>query len=314
MNWSRLPILVLSFIISLVLYLYVQIVNFPANPVKTMSTASVTVNKLNLPPNLYADIATSIPVRISGSAADVNSALADKNDIVAEVNFAGAKPGTRSYKVTITKPQGMKAEVAPVQSMVPVTVDVVVTRQIPVTVRPANTLPGEFVYLGAVTSPKSVTVTGPESLISNAQAVANLDLHSIQKGQLVQVHVEVMDGKGFPLGDLARLSPDQVTVRPSINEAPVQKPLLVNVEFVGQVANGYRVTDYSVKPTAVMVTGESGAIAGLSTLTVKVDLTGLTANKDFQLTPLLPPGVREIQTSPITVSVAVSLIPPASNP
>jgi YbbR domain-containing protein len=157
-------------------------------------------------------------------------------------------------------------------------------------------------------SPKEVTVSGPESAVTQIAAVfATVRFGDVAVDLSDSAPAIPVDAGGLPIDGL-QVEPGVVVVTVPLLPTATTKTVPVLWTLKGAVANGYWVSRVTVDPVAVTVRGEQSAIAALERIdTVPVDVTGLTANRTSAAQLILPDGVTLVQ--PTDASVAVTVVP-----
>jgi hypothetical protein len=140
----------------------------------------------------------------------------------------------------------------------------------------------------------------------------------------------VLDLKDAVPGDrLYRLTPEDVNVPPEIEVVSITPPeirflldviqereLPVDPAIAGDPAAGTRVTEVRATPSKARVTGPSGTLARVSSLsTVPVSVAGRTGSFSAPAAVVVPgPGLRLKQALVVTVFVRLEPAPPAATP
>lgn len=125
----------------------------------------------------------------------------------------------------------------------------------------------------------SVYVSGPKSVITNIKSsdiVATADLSQITAfADYVDIDVKVVKD-GRVLNNVA-VTPKTTAVRLNI-ENRVTKDFTIQTELSGSPAGGYVVTDYSVSPTTVKITGAASLVEQIDKVKVVCDVNGAAAD------------------------------------
>jgi len=115
-----------------------------------------------------------------------------------------------------------------------------------------------------------------------------------------------VDAGGLPIDGLTT---DPAIVQVSVPVLPTATtrtvPVVWNIR--GAVAAGYQITRITIDPPAVTVRGEPAAIGTVDHVdTGPADVTGLTADRAFNVGLLLPQGTSLFRTTGSTVTVSVA--------
>ncbi len=156
---------------------------------------------------------------------------------------------------------------------------------------------------------KQVTVTGPATLVNRVNEVrAVLDVGQAQQTIQRSISLVAMDSGEQVVSGLT-MTPDEVVAHLDVTQRYGYRNVVVKVVVVGQVADGYRLTNISVVPAAITVySADPQVVNSLPGYveTMALDLNGATDDVDvFQLLNL-PPGVSVVGDQ-TTVLVRVSI-------
>jgi YbbR domain-containing protein len=236
------------------------------------------------------DAPQTLTVVATGSAEFLSKL--DQQQVTARVDLSRARPGLKPYFVEVQSPPRSRISVSPKFPRVRLMVDAIATKSTKVELETSGLPMSNYVYLGASIAPNQVNIIGPESVISRVKLVrANLDLTRIRPKETFVVPLEVLDAEGRPVPSVST-DPSTVLVSPALSAAEALKRVLVNPNWSGRPAAGFRIQDVVIEPPQVTVKGASEDLARLSMVeTEQVDLEGLSADKTLKVKLVLPPGV-----------------------
>lgn len=323
--FGRLPILGLSFVLAMVLYLFVQVQN---SPTKGPIPILVKLETTGLSPQFYAYTETSVQATVAGPTDAVDQFLSDKGKLTATVDLTSAKLGTGEFQVKLAVPPNtplhfnLRDRYAKVRL-----VGLVVKNNVPVraSLTGQMSVQTQFELHGFELRPARVTLRGPSDQIDSVVPTATIDLsHVNSESDVVEVQVVNLDKKGA-LVDSVTATPASVQAYPILIPKPQTKQIVLNVKFSGSLAQGLSLERWNVTPQAVTVHGSSEALAKLVTASVTVDLSKLTNAgwNQVSVTPELPAGVTmspvvsvevKVQLAPSPVVPTTGVSPPPSNP
>ncbi|HVT11449.1 MAG TPA: CdaR family protein [Fimbriimonadaceae bacterium] len=316
---ARIPLVIISFLLSVALWLYVQVTEFPDKPPQTSYTVPVQVFGL---PDKMQIVVPPDPVKIFpvGSPDDWDRVTED--DITARVNLRNAQTGEQNYPVQISiagDHPGIRWEPKWPDLTVRIVVDNRTHKEIPVRVQVSHELPPNLGYWylpdSTFTEPATITISGPEADVKRVKyARTVLDLEQVTPGGAYTRTLELLEDGDRPAPSTVTYSPKTVLVRPALAVGSEVRDVLVQPHYKGQPAPGYMVKSFEVNPNMVEVRGRPEALAAFSILPTKeIDLGGLKATESFLLTPELPQDVVLASPQPITVKVVVEAVaPPAA--
>lgn len=155
-----------------------------------------------------------------------------------------------------------------------------------------------------------VRVSGPRSLVTvAARAVGRIQIDGVRQSVETEVRLAAVDPQGEPLPEL-RVEPDQVTVTVPIEQRLGFRELPVRVALQGRPARGYQLTEISVDPPTVTLTGDPRRLEEIGSYisTEPIDLSGARGELIAEVPLVLPAGVALVG-SPTMVEVRLQVEP-----
>lgn len=237
--------------------------------------------------------------------------IEQENSIRAIADLTGLAAGTHSVPIQIQIDLGPVRILTATPESFQVTLEQLVTR----------TLPVELVLLGdpatgylsgeASLDPLDVIVSGPESIVDQVTHVtATIELTGARQNINTSIPLMTFNDEGIQITGLS-LYPDSVQVSLPVVQLGGYRDLAVKVVTYGRPANGYRLTSISPSPAVVTVFSEDtsliNALPGYIE-TSAIDLTGVNADLEINLTLLLPPGVLLVGNPSVQVLIGISPI------
>lgn len=158
-------------------------------------------------------------------------------------------------------------------------------------------LPEDGYALGMITlSPTAVVAEGPESSIGQIASIG-IEIDEVEnatadlEGEKTPILYDA-NGKELILGDKVVVKPETIHYNVAVLKA---KPLTLNFEVRGTVANGYRFTGVECDVKSVQVVGTKSVLASVNTLSVaddRLSIEGATSDKTvhLDLSDYLPPS------------------------
>jgi YbbR domain-containing protein len=153
-------------------------------------------------------------------------------------------------------------------------------------------------------APNDVVIMGAESQINKIKNVrVDVDIASVNAEVKKILPVRVLDENGKDI--------QNITVEPSNVEVsiPIENTKRVGLEMdiLGQPAAGYVITNLSIDPKEILVTGKQKTLEGINSLkTEKIDITEGTTDVSKEVKLVLPEGVELVNTNE-KVSVFINL-------
>lgn len=231
----------------------------------------------------------------------------DTNAVVASVDLSIAKPGVRLYSVDVPL-MVSRVNLAPKFPTLRLDIQPVDSMEQHVEIEPTGLPPSDLVYDGASIIPEVVTIVGAKSRLATVRrARVLLDLSQVRPGVSKNIPVEIFDESDRPV-PYVKAQPSEVSVSPAVAAAPAEKRVLVTPTWVGQPAFGYKVTSYEIRPSQILVRGESAIMSRIGTVdTEPVTLNGLSESTTVSTRIKLPLGVKS--TTPLDVKVIIKIAP-----
>lgn len=160
-------------------------------------------------------------------------------------------------------------------------------------------------------SETEVLLSGPESLVLQVvQIQARLDIEGATENLTQQVTLVALDAADQPVNGLT-LSPASITVTQPISLLGGYRNVIVRVITQGNVASGYRLTNYFASPSSIIVFSSNPALVDALPGFVETEPLDLTnADDDFEalLELNLPSGISVVGDSRVLVQVSIAAI------
>lgn len=301
----NLPIFIMSFLLSIVLWVFVYLQNAP-RPMPQVYPLKLVAQGLDEKSYIVTDIPTTVDAIAQGTTERLKH-LTDSNP-VAVVDLGNAQPGKKRYPALIF-PESVRDMFGDTPPMVTVEIARFARREMPVVLTTSGELSDKTLMLDQTTiDPKTVTVQGPEPDVRRvAEVRAVLDLTQVHPSQASYlVGIEPLASGNRPL---PRVTLDHAFVRITtvLSPAAEDKSVFVSPVFVGSPAAGYAVGGYMPDPEQVTLIGKSLDLAQISkVLTDPIRIDGVREDTTFDATLRLPPGIK---ARPSTVKVRVTVHP-----
>jgi len=161
------------------------------------------------------------------------------------------------------------------------------------------------------TTPASATVSGPESKVSQvSQLRAVIDISGAIEGVEAMLPLRAYDQNGQEVTGVT-ITPSSVSVKIPVTLLGGYRNVVVKVVTIGQVADGYWLTNVSISPPNVIVFStnpqEVIALPGYVE-TNPLDLTGLSDDVDIRATLNLPEGVTLAGEESVLVRLSIAAL------
>lgn len=302
-------------IISVVVAILLYVVALAQQKTPTLSRSfTIQPEVRNVPADL---IVTTPPRKISvlvSGPPEVIRTLAEETP-VATLDLSGATAQSHRFPVRYELPANVheKVEGPDGPSYLTMTVERKVRRRFAVEVPPVQARYG-YNFSEPVLDPPQVELVGPASVIKSVRrVVATVDSRP-EGGVNKEVSVEPQGAGGQIIGNV-EIEPARVRLRIDMKPAPLNTTLLVSPVVVGEVAEGYQLFDVRVQPRMVTVAGPPGILESLTSVSVPVNVSGLSETTTRVITPSPPGrGLRFVGASQVRVTLGIRAVKTAAPP
>lgn len=321
--WRSPGLAIFSLVIGILLWVIVTDVENPTR-VDTFS-AQIPVEAVNVGPDLAVANSSLPTVQVRVSAPEDAWDELSVTNFRAFVNLNGLEAREQVVPVSVEVSGVSRVRVVEtVPGRIPVNLEPLETRQVPVTTRVVGVAPRGYEPGRVQPDRTTVEVAGPQSLVSRVSAaVATVNVTGLTVGLEQNVGlVPTVEGGGEIRGVTVR--PETVRVSVAVIQSQLTRTLPVTAEVTGQPAAGYRVSGVKVTPTTVTIEGRIDVLQALDTLSLPgVDVGGQTSDVKTTVRPNVPEGVSivppgttvavEVTVTPVAGSVALTLAPEVTN-
>ena len=234
-------------------------------------------------------IASDLHATLDLTAADLHRS--DPQDVPVHVSVA-----TADVKVESSAPATATVRIEPITS-----------RDVAVQARFANDPPSGTVAGDPAITPTQVRVSGAASRVARIAALyATVRFGDAVTDLVSSVQPTAVDAAGTPIDGLT-VDPAVVQLTVPVLPTATTRTVPVVPAVRGAVATGYWIARVTSDPPVVTVRGEAAALGGIDQVaTAAIDVSGLGADKTFQVPLLLPAeGTSLVKASEATVTVSV---------
>ena len=251
----------------------------------------------------------TVEIIVKGPRSIVENLEAGNFTATADLSHLSVTNSTSIEVVTndsISEKVARQLTITPVNEYVTLSIEEETEKSIPVKVITTGNAKSGFALGSAAPTPNMITVTGPESVLSNiVEARAVVDVTNAEADIEDTVKVGCIDGYGSAVQkDNVKLSDDKITVNIPVYHT---KTIPVNVNTVGTPKEGFGVHAINYEPTTILIAGTDEALDAVTSLTIsdisRSDADGVI-EKNVALQEYLP---SEIQVADSTTEIAVSV-------
>lgn len=299
------PLSIFSLVLAFAIWFLVEDIENPRieATVPSEDQTAIPVEVVNVPSGLIVGEVTRIRVFVEAREEDIDELRS--GDFSAVVDASGVRAGdVRSLPVSVTTERRDVRVVRPDPSTVEVSVVATVSKELPVSVVVTGELPSGFRQGLPEADPPFVTITGRAGLVDSVHEVkATVDILGLQNTQTFDVELSPRTSDGSRV--TVTLSRNRARVTVPVEEALLTRQIAVLGGASGRPARGYSVTDVSVSPSPIEVTGPREIVESITTFLVEdADVSGAIAQIIESREVELPQGVSAgVETVFITVTV-----------
>jgi len=215
------------------------------------------------------------------------------NKFRAQVDLTGLDARPHDVEVQVTCSDDSVRIVERKPEKITVRLEELKEKEVEVKVNVLDNPPLGYTARPASVTPSEVKVTGPAPMVEQvAAAVVDFYIRGDKDTVERRVDLYLRDAQDN-LVNWVTPEPAQVTVQVPIEQRWGYKEVAVRTNPIGQAAPGYRITNVSVDPSIVTVTGSPGAIREIPGYleTAPVDVSNASADVVARVPLVLPEGV-----------------------
>ncbi|MCL2122174.1 MAG: CdaR family protein [Clostridiales bacterium] len=293
---------ILSVVMAIFLLFYVSSTENPIN--ERTFTVNVAVTGLANTYLLEASPGTT-EIRLSGNRSTIS--LTAARDLNAYVDLSNAKPGIESYPIYFTLPSGLSTVYVRPET-VELSVDMLGTKELPVTCHTLHTVRDGFSYLEPVLDPSFILLSGPQRVLDQiTEASITVDLSGRTASYYAELPIVLLDRNNVEFhSSRIDLSAASVVVHVEISESLSSKSVSVRTALSGNVDNRYIVAGMEVEPPTVKITGSYSAVSQIEFLnTETIDLSAMTETYHGPVRLVAPPGVSVLEGNEVEITIRI---------
>lgn len=231
-------------------------------------------------------------------------------DFTAYINLAGLEPGVHDVDVDVDVVDPRVTVVSIQRPALRVQLDQVVNKDVPVRIDIVDTTAFGYDWQAPLVDPLTVTVTGPETQVSQVTtARAEVSLGNAKSQVERNQTVALINAEGQAVPRVAA-APNIVHVVIPVEQWPGRKEVAVRVKLDGQPAVGYRLNAVRVNPSTVVLLGNADVLTQVPGFveTESVSLDGATGELQRRVQVTVPQGVTVLEGTSVDVTVSITAI------
>ena len=248
----------------------------------------------------------TVTVQVKGLPATVG-ANTIANEVSASINLSSiTRPGTYSLKVTGAVPPGVGVvNVTP--NRVVVSIAQLGRQKVPVVVNVSGRPALGDELIGYKSNLTQAVISGPTSQLNQVRAVTGtLKIAGRFSRFSEDVLLYPINSQGAVVPKV-QVYPPTARVTANIQVRPPQKILPVVGQIKGKPGTGYQVSNITVYPSSVTLSGTRTTLSGLDRIyTNPIDVTGKTGNVSVSVPVAVPKGTTLVSSGEVTVTVTIT--------
>jgi YbbR domain-containing protein len=320
---------IISVLISIVIWYSVVRVN---DPVITRSfTVSVTFTNqtyIQSGKQTYTvdDSYNSVIVYIKGNRSEIRKIDASDITVTADLTQIVSMDTTPVMVPLTVQCAGVDpSNISMSRTAVPITIESIASKELPVTVDTDDTTPGKNFEVGdATANPSKIVISGPESTINSIDsAVAEVDVSGMTSDATVKGTVHLYDKSQNEISQ--ETIDNEITFDTGSQDVTVavdlwqkKSDVSLEVNYSGQPKSGYQVGTITTVPETVTVVGDDDALSNLTSngnkITIPADYISVDGasddvTKEIDLSEIITGNMRVAETASRTVTVTIKILP-----
>lgn len=231
--------------------------------------------------------------------------------VQAWVDLSTVGPGEYSLPVQVQIDSSLARQTRQDPEKITLILEEVLTQTMPVKLVISGEVPLGYELQAPRLEPENVTVSGPSSLINRVREVrALLDLNGITQTITRTLTLSPVDSAGRMVTGVSALPSSTRVVQP-VTLLGGYRNVIVKLITTGIVASGYRLSNYFIAPSSVVVfSSDPRLVEELPGYieTEPLDLTNATDDFESLVDLNLPAGVTAVNDSKVLVQVSIAAI------
>ncbi len=307
-----LPVLLAAFVLALAVWISAVTSNDPLE--ERPYPQSVPIEIIGQDPGLVqtANVPTSVSLVLSAPRSIWTALTTEQGAVRAIVDLSGLTAGVHSVPVQVQIIPRPVRKISQSPQSITVNLERLASQEFEINLVQRGVPAIGYQAEEPTLSRSTVMVTGPQSLVERVIEVrAVIDIGNSVETINQVVPLQALDANDNPITGLT-LTPDRVTVNQIISQRFGYRNVVVRVVVIGQIANGYRLTNISVfPPTVTVFSTDPQIVTDLPGFveTEPLDLTNLKDDLDISLRLALPEGVSVVgEQTEVLVRVGVAAI------
>ena len=312
LKWTvrNISALLLAFILAVIVWVSAVVTS---NPNIEETSRPIPIEIIGQDPNLLLMGEPQSSVRLTIEApTSIWNQLNENPDLMnAWVDLSGLGAGDHDLKVNVLIDGSPLRLIRVDPAEMNVRLEPLLTKEIPIDLIVNGEPPLGYKKETPQMNPGEVQISGPQSAVSKVfQAKVVLDITGASQTVTSSVPIEILDVNGAPVTGVS-INPNTAAATQPISLLRGFRNVAVKVVTLGQVANGYRLSNMTVTPPTVTVSSADPLV--INELpgfveTLPIDISDLTDDIEVNVGLNLPEGITLVRDPSVLVQVNVAAI------
>jgi YbbR domain-containing protein len=306
---KNLGTLLTAFILAVIVWVSAVVASDPSDTHILSRPVSIEIIGQDPGLQIMGDVSRDITLELRAPASVWTTLNNDKQSARAWVDLSNLGPGVHDVPVNVQITPHLVRLISQDPEHLTITLDSIITQVFQVNLKVSGDPPVGYQAQSPLVDPTEVTVTGPESLISHvAEVRVAMDITNANQTIVKDITPLLLDAEGRVVSGLT-VSPESVKITQPISLLGGYRYVIVRAVSVGQVVNGYRLTNIFVTPVGVVVfSSDPELVNNLPGYveTQPIDLSGKKDDFETLVELNLPAGISVVGDSKVLVQVSLA--------
>lgn len=325
-NW---PLKLASLLIAIVIW-YIAVNNYDPRATRSYSVKVEVTNESYIANGKQVftieETYKTVTVYITGNKSKLDKISESSISVIADLTqIVDLERDPVTVPLQVTCEGFDRTDISLSRDTIPISIETVSNKTLNVTVTTGDTSPNKNYEIGSLTpNPSSLTIYGPESVISRIDSViaridvSNMSVSSERTADLTFIDTDQNEISEETIADDVTFENNVSEVRVAVELWRKQTGIRFKVEYQGEPASGYQVSGITTTPEEVTVAGNNTAISQLvnngGVIDISsdlIDISGLSADTTFEIdiTDLLPENMKVSSSSSSIVTINIAITP-----
>lgn len=285
---------ILSIIFAILLWFYVITEQNPVVPKEITIPVKITsMEALDKYDMILLDDSNSFSINLKLKGKKEILDTVNSNTINAYADISGYREQGEHYVPVVISgiPEGISIT-SKTNQTVKINIDKKMISQRAVTAKITGNPVAGLAYMTPELTPSEVVLTGAESLINKIKSITvEIDIAGASNNVIKRLPVRLLDEAGKDVSGV-QINPQFINVTVPIANT---KRIPINLVLEGSAGEGYIISEQSVQPKEILVTGDQQVLDSLTTInTTTLKVNNLVEDTELEVKLDLPSGVKMV--------------------